>query len=362
MNQQQQTNAAAAVLAALAAPFDRTEVKFRPGAVSGNRALAMPYIDARAVMDRLDAVVGAANWQDHYEFLPDGSVMCQLQLRIDGEWISKADVGGPSEQPDEGDRHKAAVSDALKRAAVKWGVGRYLYRLAPIWADYDPAKKRFTRQPELSTAAAARNGTPAPAPANDKPAAPAHQPAERAAPKTPPELAERLRAFGEALVKAGLCERVDELLDFVRGQLGTGRAPQHLPPRRWPAELIPQAMRKARAFEQHRRQRAAPARPRAQRINRADLSDRPAVQAGRSISLTLAPENSTMLNWITRLFGSWDRQEKAADRAAVALEDIADDLERVRDTLHARLNGTDAPAIHEERSESARNGKRKAIS
>jgi hypothetical protein len=39
------------------------------------------------------------------------------------------DVGGPSEQPDEGDRVKAAFSDALKRAAVKFGIGRYLYRL-----------------------------------------------------------------------------------------------------------------------------------------------------------------------------------------------------------------------------------------
>ena len=253
MNQQQQTNATA-ILSALAAPFDRGEVKFRPGAVSGGRALAMPYIDARAVMDRLDTVVGAANWQDQYDFLADGSAQCRLQLRIDGEWISKADVGGPSEQPDEGDRHKAAVSDALKRAAVKWGIGRYLYRVAPIWADYEPAKKRFVRQPELPTPATANTTIP---PRNGKPMASAVQTVERPAPKTPAELAIRMNEFGTALVKAGLCERVEELLDFVRGQLGTGRAPQHLTPERWPAELIPQAMREARAFEQHRRQRAA---------------------------------------------------------------------------------------------------------
>ena len=204
-----QTNLAA-VLSALAAPFDRSEVKFRPGTVSGNRALALPYIDARAVQDRLDAAVGAANWQDAYEFLADGSALCRLQLRIDGEWIVKADVGGLSEQPDEGDRHKAAVSDALKRAAVKWGVGRYLYRVAPIWADYDPAKKRFVRQPELPTAA----------PVNGKPIA--RPDAERPAPSTPAELADRLHAFGAALVKAGLCDDVKDLLAFVRGQLRHG--------------------------------------------------------------------------------------------------------------------------------------------
>jgi hypothetical protein len=40
-----------------------------------------------------------------------------------------------------------------------------------------------------------------------------------------------------------------------------------------------------------------------------------------------------MMNWISRLFGSWDRQQNAADRAAVALEQIAEDLEHIRDTL-----------------------------
>jgi hypothetical protein len=40
--------------------------------------------------------------------------------------LTKVDVGGPSEQPDGGDWLKAAFSDALKRAAVKFGVGRHL--------------------------------------------------------------------------------------------------------------------------------------------------------------------------------------------------------------------------------------------
>ncbi|MCA1685873.1 MAG: hypothetical protein LC745_07765 [Planctomycetia bacterium] len=39
---------------ALAALFDPSEVKFKPQSVKGNRALAICYIDARAVMDRLD--------------------------------------------------------------------------------------------------------------------------------------------------------------------------------------------------------------------------------------------------------------------------------------------------------------------
>ena len=97
-----------AVARALAAPFDPAEVKFKPQAVKGNRALALAYVDVRAIMDRLDKVVGVENWQDRYQLLPDNSVMCQLRIRIGDRWITKADVGGPSEQPDGGDRLKAA--------------------------------------------------------------------------------------------------------------------------------------------------------------------------------------------------------------------------------------------------------------
>jgi hypothetical protein len=106
-------------------------------------------------------------------------VVCELRCRIGGEWISKTDVGSPSEQPDVGDRMKAAFSDALKRAAVKFGIGRYLYRQPAQWADWDPAKKRFARPPyppagATATARAARKpttpATPAPE-ANGTPAA-----------------------------------------------------------------------------------------------------------------------------------------------------------------------------------------------
>ena len=137
------------VTAALAEPFAQGEVKFKPQSVKGNRALAMAYVDARVVQDRLDQVLGVENWQDEYETLADGSVICKLTCRLGDRWITKMDVGGPSEQPDGGDRLKAAVSDALKRAAVKFGVGRYLYRLPAQWADYDPVKRQFSSPPAL---------------------------------------------------------------------------------------------------------------------------------------------------------------------------------------------------------------------
>ncbi len=132
---------------ALAAFFPAAALGCKPGKVSGNRAMVIWYIDARDVMDRLDQVVGVARWQDEYDCLPDGCVVCRLSVWLNQDMVTKVDVGSPSEQPDDGDKRKAAFSDALKRAAVKFGVGRYLYAIPNAWADFDAQKKRFTVAP-----------------------------------------------------------------------------------------------------------------------------------------------------------------------------------------------------------------------
>jgi hypothetical protein len=136
-------------MAALTAPFDARTVKWKPQMAKNDRALAVPYVDVRVIEDRLDDVLGPENWKDEYEVLNDGSVICRLSIRVGGEWTAKMDVGTQSEQPDGGDRLKAAFSDGLKRAAVKWGISRYLYRLPPVWCDYDPQKKQITQVPQL---------------------------------------------------------------------------------------------------------------------------------------------------------------------------------------------------------------------
>jgi hypothetical protein len=133
----------------LTAPFPADSVSFKPQAVNGRKALAIAYLDARAVMDRLDDVFGQSGWQDDYEALPGGAVKCTLRLRVGDEWVSKSDVGSRSDQPDEGDQVKAAFSDSLKRAAVKWGIGRYLYHLPKQWVGYDPDRRCFTESPRL---------------------------------------------------------------------------------------------------------------------------------------------------------------------------------------------------------------------
>jgi len=112
------------VLKELAKPFPPDKIKWRKG---GNGYLA--YIDARHLMNRLDEVVGPENWEDSYEETPKGRVLCKLSLCIDGQWISKSDGAGDTAFEGE----KGGISDAFKRAGVKWGIGRYLYEL-PIAA------------------------------------------------------------------------------------------------------------------------------------------------------------------------------------------------------------------------------------
>jgi hypothetical protein len=268
------------VAQALAAPFEEAEVKWKAQVVSGNRAMVVAYVNARVIQDRLDEVLGVMGWQDSYECLPDGAVVCRLRIRLGDEWITKMDVGGQSEQPDEGDRRKAAFSDALKRAAVKFGIGRYLYGLEPQWVDYDPQKKKLLGTPKLPAGALpaakplrkpeaqAREPLTAaapPAPAEGKrkekpatvkmapppaPAQPADGPREAKGGKPVPangaELRKRLYDYDERLARQGLCQQGDLVKHVVAAGVAAGYE-RELDTWSGPAILL--AVEETRAFE-----------------------------------------------------------------------------------------------------------------
>jgi hypothetical protein len=250
-----------AITAALAAPFDPSEVRFKPAVVSGNRALALAYVDARVIQDRLDEVLGVLGWQDDYDCRPEGSVVCRLRLRIGNRWITKVDVGGPSEQPDGGDRLKAAFSDALKRAAVKFGIGRYLYRLPSQWLDYDPQKRQFARTPTLPAWALPAKAEPAPtpAPAAAKPQKP-EKPAKKLAAHTLPanglDLQRRLYDYDTRLAAQGLCQRGDLVKHVVQAGVKAGHDADLAT---WTEPAIVLAVEETKAFETRLRQQG-PAR------------------------------------------------------------------------------------------------------
>ncbi|HEY7309859.1 MAG TPA: Rad52/Rad22 family DNA repair protein [Gemmataceae bacterium] len=261
----------------LAAPFDPREVRFKPAVVSGNRALALAYVDARVIQDRLDDVLGVTGWQDEYECLPDGSVVCRLRLRLGDEWITKMDVGGQSEQPDEGDRRKAAFSDALKRAAVKFGIGRYLYRLPSQWVDYDPHKRQFARTPTLPPSALPRPKKAARAKeeadkSKDRQAPQVRLTSETAAPvaakngagksasKVGPampanglELQRRVHDYDARLAQQGVCQAGELVKHIVQAGVKAGHEADLAT---WSGPAIALAVEEARAFESRLRQQA----------------------------------------------------------------------------------------------------------
>ncbi len=253
-----------ALTQALSAPFDAREVRFKPAVVTGNRALALAYVDARVIQDRLDDVLGVTGWQDDYECLPDGSVVCRLHLRLGDEWITKMDVGGQSEQPDEGDRRKAAFSDALKRAAVKFGIGRYLYRLPSQWCDYDPHKKQFTRTPSLPPSAlppkprVALRAEEAPKALPAKESAPAPAPKSPAGPRPSPalpangaELQRRLYDHDARIAKKGICQPGELVKHVVAAGVKAGYDADLAT---WSGPAIALAVEETRAFESRQRQ------------------------------------------------------------------------------------------------------------
>lgn len=96
--------------------------KWRVQSIKGDKAICVPYLDARAVHSRLDEVCGADNWQNTYD--PDNG-SGSVGIKIDGEWVWKCDVGTDSNV----EKEKGKASDAFKRAAVLWGIGRNLYEI-----------------------------------------------------------------------------------------------------------------------------------------------------------------------------------------------------------------------------------------
>lgn len=128
----------------LAEPFPADEISWKPEVTkkkdgspimrNGQQvAGCTAHIDARAVMNRLDDTVGPANWSDSYRVLNDGrNVECTLIVC----GVSKADVGQVNKDGF-ADPLKSAYSDALKRAAVKFGIGRHLYDMEMDWKPFD---------------------------------------------------------------------------------------------------------------------------------------------------------------------------------------------------------------------------------
>lgn len=114
--------------AELVSPFTADEIKIRILAWSKDRSRGriVAYIEGNTIRDRLDTMVGYDNWTAKYTAVeaPTATMVCELTIA----GITKQNVGT-------GDDHKAAATDALKRAAMEHGIGRYLAYMPQVWVD-----------------------------------------------------------------------------------------------------------------------------------------------------------------------------------------------------------------------------------
>ncbi len=116
--------------------LSRLKDKFPPDSIewriqrSGNKngqmwGMVLAYVTNRAIQDRLDDVCGPGGWRNEYTTAPDGGILCGISIKVGEEWVTKWDGAENTDiEP-----VKGGLSNAMKRAAVQWGIGRYLYRL-----------------------------------------------------------------------------------------------------------------------------------------------------------------------------------------------------------------------------------------
>jgi hypothetical protein len=138
-------------------PFDFTDVSWKINNYNGDKTKANItfHLDARAVQNRLNEVVGLLNW----DFIAEPSdkdhgVRGTLILRAEGKQAERDDIGYPnltktdvttalSGKTAKDQQYKDAYSDALKRCAVHFGIGMYLYRLGNLWIELDSAGQKY---------------------------------------------------------------------------------------------------------------------------------------------------------------------------------------------------------------------------
>lgn len=119
------------ILKKLQAPFNQDEIEWRVGATNTEKTkgIALPYITSRAIQSRLDDVCGVFGWRNEFKEWKAKEQICGISILHNGEWVTKWDGASDSNM----DATKGGLSGAMKRAAVQWGIGRYLYDIPAQW-------------------------------------------------------------------------------------------------------------------------------------------------------------------------------------------------------------------------------------
>lgn len=129
----------------LCAPFAAQDLEWRVGSTTKDktRGMMLPYVTNRAIMNRLDEIFGFDGWSATFREHHNG-VICKLTVKVGDVWVAKEDgASNTNIEPEKG-----GISDAMKRAAVQFGIGRYLYDAENVWVDLDQWG-RPTQKPSL---------------------------------------------------------------------------------------------------------------------------------------------------------------------------------------------------------------------
>jgi hypothetical protein len=134
------------IQAALAQPFAAEDLEWRLQTTfdDNKKGIAVPYVTNRAIMNRLDSVVGVDHWYNDYKpWHGTGkkeAQICGISIFFeDRGWITKWDGAEDSDiEP-----VKGGLSDSMKRAAVQWGIGRTLYGMDTVYVSVEKKGRSY---------------------------------------------------------------------------------------------------------------------------------------------------------------------------------------------------------------------------
>ena len=117
----------------LTAPILPNEVEWRiQSQTNTGKLIVVPYINNRCVMTRFDAAFGAENWTSEFREIGNG-FLCRLTVTINDRQVYREDGASKTNIEPE----KGGISDAMKRAAVQFGLGRCLYDYPRVFIECD---------------------------------------------------------------------------------------------------------------------------------------------------------------------------------------------------------------------------------
>lgn len=131
------------LLEALKKPFAEKDIEWRISFADANGsgkefASVVCYIDSRAVQNRLDDVCGIGGWwNEQPQYNGDKAVNQGITIRLpESGQVTKWDGADQTDI----ESTKGGLSNALKRAGVLFGIGRYLYKLTAVYVNLQEDK------------------------------------------------------------------------------------------------------------------------------------------------------------------------------------------------------------------------------